>query len=45
MPCSLPGVSALSREQALDLLEELADVRGRLERLRADLRKIVDESG
>lgn len=35
-----PGVNALNREQALDLLRELTDVEGRLERLRSE--KLTD---
>ncbi len=36
-----PGVPALSREEAISLLEELAEVQGRLDRLRAGLRELL----
>lgn len=39
-----PGTRALSREEALALLEELAEVEGTLRSLRAGLRRLVDES-
>jgi hypothetical protein len=41
-----PGVKAtvLSREEAMALVAELADVQTRLERLRVDLRRLVDEA-
>ena len=39
-----PGTKALSRKEALTLLEELADVRGRLDRLTLGLRRLVDEA-
>ena len=38
-----PGVNALNREQALDLLRELADVEGRLERLRSGMAAMLAE--
>ena len=38
-----PTAMALSREEALALLEELAEVQRRLERLRAGLRRLVNE--
>lgn len=38
-----PGVPALSREDALGLLGELTDVQSRLERLRSDLRRLLEE--
>lgn len=38
-----PGTNALSREEALALLEELADVETRLDRLRRGVRRLVDE--
>ena len=38
-----PGVNALNREQALDLLRELADVEGRLERLRSGMAAVLAE--
>jgi hypothetical protein len=40
-----PGTRALTREQALELLEELHDVQQRLAHLRASLRRLVDEAG
>ena len=40
-----PGARALTREQTLDLLEELQDVQRRLAGLRAALRRLVEESG
>jgi hypothetical protein len=41
-----PGVAAssLTREQAMNLITELAAVQARLERLRAELRRVVDEA-
>lgn len=39
-----PGVPALSREEALGLVAELTDVEARLERLRTDLRRLLDDS-
>lgn len=39
-----PGQAALTREKALALLEELADVERRLARLKAALRTLADES-
>lgn len=38
-----PGAPALRREDALRLLGELAAVEARLERLLAELRRLVDE--
>jgi hypothetical protein len=38
-----PGVGALSREEALALLEELAAVRERLDKLQIGLRQFLDE--
>lgn len=38
-----PGVSALSREEAMDLLGELVEVQERVDRLRAGLRRLLDE--
>jgi hypothetical protein len=38
-----PGVGALSREEALALLEELAAVRERLDKLQIGLRQLLDE--
>ena len=40
-----PGARALTREQALALMEELQDVQQRLAQLRAALRRLVDEAG
>ena len=39
-----PGQLALRREQAIDLLEELTELRGRHEALREALRRLADES-
>jgi hypothetical protein len=39
------GAAGLSREEAIALLAELADVQARLERLRDGLRRLVDEDG
>ena len=40
-----PGAQApIERNEALRLLDELADVEQRLERLRSGLRRLVDES-
>lgn len=39
-----PGATALSREDALSLLEELADVDSRLKRLKAELRELAEKS-
>lgn len=39
-----PGQSALSREQALELLQDLADIERRLERLKSALRTMADEA-
>lgn len=38
-----PGTKVLSREEALALLEELAEVQGRLDRLRSGIRRLVDD--
>ncbi len=38
-----PGVPALSREEALGLFAELTEVEGRLDQLRNDLRRLLDE--
>ena len=38
-----PGQLALRREQAIDLLEELTQLRGRHEALREALRRVADE--
>ena len=41
-----PGVTAsLSREDAMRLIVEVADLQARLERLRVGLRQLVDEAG
>jgi hypothetical protein len=37
--------SSLKREEAMRLITELVDVQGRLERLRAELRRLIDEVG
>ena len=37
-----PGVLALSREEALRLVQELADVQAELDRLRAGLRRLLE---
>jgi hypothetical protein len=41
-----PGVTAssLSREEAMHLVNELVAVQARLERLRAELHRLVDEA-
>jgi hypothetical protein len=41
-----PGATAssLSREEAMRLITELADVQARLDRLRAGLRMLIDET-
>jgi hypothetical protein len=40
-----PGANAsLSREEAIRLITEVADLQARLERLRVGLRRLVDES-
>lgn len=39
-----PGVRALSREDAIALIEELTSVQDRLDRLREGLRQLVDDS-
>jgi hypothetical protein len=41
-----PGVAAssLSREDAMALIGDLVEVQARLERLRAELRRLVDEA-
>jgi len=38
-----PGVQALSREEALRLLSEVGEVEQRLERIRAELRRLAEE--
>jgi hypothetical protein len=38
-----PGVNALSREEAMRLLSELADAQERLDRLRARLHRLLEE--
>ncbi|MDP9402615.1 MAG: hypothetical protein M3P85_04630 [Actinomycetota bacterium] len=38
-----PGAHALSREEALRLLSELREVQGRLDQLKATLRRLADE--
>ena len=38
-----PGPLALRREQAIDLLEELTELRGRHEALREALRRLADD--
>ena len=43
MAASGVAASSLSREQPMALITALADVRARLERLRAELRRLVDE--
>ena len=42
-----PGAkdTVLSREEAMALVSELADVQARLERLRAGLRALVEDAG
>jgi hypothetical protein len=37
--------AALSREEALQLITEVADLRTRLERLRLGLQHLIDEAG
>lgn len=39
-----PGVEALSRKEALSLLEELADLQQRLDHLQAGLRRLLNEA-
>lgn len=39
-----PGAMALRREEACALLEELADVEERLDRLKASLRKLAEDA-
>lgn len=39
-----PGVQALTREDAIALVEELAAVQDRLDHLREGLRRLIDES-
>ena len=38
-----PGTNTIGGDEALRLLDELAEVQGRLEQLRAGLRALVDE--
>lgn len=40
-----PGAQALSREEALTILEELADVQHHLDHLKGGLRRLIDETG
>lgn len=41
-----PGATAsLSREEAMALITDLVVVQARLERLRAELRRLIDEAG
>ncbi|MGH9024200.1 MAG: hypothetical protein ACRDV9_14060 [Acidimicrobiia bacterium] len=40
-----PGVNALSREDAMRLLSELADGQERLDRLRAGLQRLLEDDG
>jgi hypothetical protein len=44
-PCSPPGVAGLTREQAMALVVELAEVQRRLERLRDGLTHLLEETG
>lgn len=37
-----PGAGALTREQAIELIDELSDVQRRLEDLRDGLRQLID---
>jgi hypothetical protein len=39
-----PGVAALSREEAISLLEELTELRERLDGLQAGLRQLLDQA-
>ena len=39
-----PGVPALSREQAISLLEELTELQERLDRLQVGLRQLLDQA-
>lgn len=39
-----PGVPALSREEAISLLEELTDLRERLDKLQGGLRQLLDQA-
>jgi hypothetical protein len=39
-----PGAPALNREQAVELLEELQLVQGRLDQVRQGLQRLVDET-
>jgi hypothetical protein len=39
-----PGAAALAREDALTLLHELGEVQGRLNRLRAELRRLAEDA-
>ncbi len=38
-----PGVRALTREEALQLVEELADVQAQFDRLREGLRSLIED--
>ena len=40
-----PGQAALSREEAMRLLSELAEAQERLDRLRAGLHHLLEEDG
>jgi hypothetical protein len=40
-----PGVNALSREEAMRLLSELADAQERLDRHRAGLHRLLEDDG
>jgi hypothetical protein len=40
-----PGVNALSREEAMRLLSELADAQERLDRLQTGLHRLLEEDG
>jgi hypothetical protein len=39
-----PGVSALTREEAVRLVEELVEAQGRIDQLIAGLRRLLDEA-
>ena len=40
-----PGVRALTREEAIGLVEELAEVQDQLGRLREGLRRLIEDDG
>jgi hypothetical protein len=42
---TLGADASLSREEAMRLITEVADLQARLEHLRAELRRLVDETG